>query len=489
MVHFAFFLRHHTSVLHPPSFHVQMHRGARKAGNNARDDDGSRRRDNTGKTCCGFVEIMEQRRELRFTSNKPRPWIERKFIIGLVLAIVGYAWYVYIGRLCVPMVRQDVGALGNRVMGIFFLVVYCLLGLMFFWTYIKLILTPPGFARDYPDYWEKQQPFGTSTQGGIGGERYELIPPSTLGDSSSNGIAERHLPVYSKDTSHYVTHATAVKPSVNADPKLSPLPPKPAHLPMQQARHPQNGQTTNSASILARLPPKEPVLLKEYRVCKREQHIKPMRAHHCRICGTCVLMMDHHCPWVGQCVGAFNYKFFVIFLFWSSLYTLWILGTLVGLVAKNTSHPSFSIDSQHIVLIALSGIFSLFTVMMLAAHVFMTLSNVTSIESLRIQDMRVDEKEILAELVPTCSTMNVFKKRRQIMKEWDREWGRPRSEMNIWWLGSKKANWEQRMGKSKLGWILPIGTSLGDGLTYPTNPRFDKDGRFRRRSEWPVELQ
>lgn len=37
--------------------------------------------------------------------------------------------------------------------------------------------------------------------------------------------------------------------------------------------------------------------------------------------------------------------------------------------------------------------------------------------------------------------------------------------------------------------VVPIGKSEGDGLTYPTNPRFDADGRWRRRSEWPAELR
>lgn len=37
------------------------------------------------------------------------------------------------------------------------------------------------------------------------------------------------------------------------------------------------------------------------RFCFKCMLIKPDRAHHCSVCGTCVLKMDHHCPWVGFC--------------------------------------------------------------------------------------------------------------------------------------------------------------------------------------------
>ena len=33
------------------------------------------------------------------------------------------------------------------------------------------------------------------------------------------------------------------------------------------------------------------------RFCDKCKAIKPDRAHHCSVCGRCVLKMDHHCPW------------------------------------------------------------------------------------------------------------------------------------------------------------------------------------------------
>ncbi|CAD5326390.1 unnamed protein product [Arabidopsis thaliana] len=63
------------------------------------------------------------------------------------------------------------------------------------------------------------------------------------------------------------------------------------------------------------------------RFCRKCNQLKPARCHHCSVCGRCVLKMDHHCVWVVNCVGALNYKYFLLFLFYTFLET-----TLVTLV-------------------------------------------------------------------------------------------------------------------------------------------------------------
>jgi hypothetical protein len=38
-------------------------------------------------------------------------------------------------------------------------------------------------------------------------------------------------------------------------------------------------------------------------------------------------------------------------------------------------------------------------------------------------------------------------------------------------------------------YLVPIGRSQSDGLAYHVNPRFDDQGRWRRRADWPTELR
>ncbi|XVF10758.1 hypothetical protein REPUB_Repub07fG0210400 [Reevesia pubescens] len=52
----------------------------------------------------------------------------------------------------------------------------------------------------------------------------------------------------------------------------------------------------------------------DIRFCQKCNQFKPPRSHHCSICKRCILKMDHHCVWVVNCVGALNYKYFLLFL-------------------------------------------------------------------------------------------------------------------------------------------------------------------------------
>lgn len=72
-----------------------------------------------------------------------------------------------------------------------------------------------------------------------------------------------------------------------------------------------------------------PVNKEDWTVCSRCETYRPPRAHHCRICGRCVRRMDHHCPWINNCVGELNQKYFIQFLLFVGLASIYSVAMVV----------------------------------------------------------------------------------------------------------------------------------------------------------------
>ncbi|KAF0982052.1 hypothetical protein FDP41_011913 [Naegleria fowleri] len=117
--------------------------------------------------------------------------------------------------------------------------------------------------------------------------------------------------------------------------------------------------------------------------CGRCQQPKPMRAHHCHICDTCVLKMDHHCPWLNNCVGLQNHKYFLsfsVFLAVASIYQFFMIG--FGLVGVYTPDPLlFEMwDWWALIEMILSGLVGITMFIFSSWHIYLVLTNQTSIE-------------------------------------------------------------------------------------------------------------
>jgi palmitoyltransferase len=69
------------------------------------------------RTLGNFVRDAAGRAHERREKQGAQPWIVLKLAVFITAGIVAYACYVYIGRLCVPMIRRRGGALGSRGLG------------------------------------------------------------------------------------------------------------------------------------------------------------------------------------------------------------------------------------------------------------------------------------------------------------------------------------------------------------------------------------
>ncbi|KDN49870.1 hypothetical protein RSAG8_01935, partial [Rhizoctonia solani AG-8 WAC10335] len=108
--------------------------------------------------CAGVArDTYKQRQQEREESQKPQPWILQKLVVGVVLGIIVWTYYVYVGRICIKLLNR-----GDTVKGGLYIAIFNLFFLMFGWTYLKVIITPPGFARDHVPQCE---PPGTTQYG------------------------------------------------------------------------------------------------------------------------------------------------------------------------------------------------------------------------------------------------------------------------------------------------------------------------------------
>uniref|UniRef100_A0A3P8VNY9 Palmitoyltransferase n=1 Tax=Cynoglossus semilaevis TaxID=244447 RepID=A0A3P8VNY9_CYNSE len=168
------------------------------------------------------------------------------------------------------------------------------------------------------------------------------------------------------------------------------------------------------------------------RYCDRCQVIKPDRCHHCSACDMCVLKMDHHCPWVNNCVGFSNYKFFILFLAYSLLYCLFIAATVLQYFIKFWTNELHTHAKFHVLfLFFVAAMFCISILSLFSYHLWLVGKNRSTIEAFRAPVFR------------TGSDKNGFS------------------------LGFRK-NIAQVFGDQKKYWLLPVFTSQGDGLTFPT---------------------
>ncbi|CAI0400971.1 unnamed protein product [Linum tenue] len=139
---------------------------------------------------------------------------------------------------------------------------------------------------------------------------------------------------------------------------------------------PLNGQEFNSVQKDLAKP--------RVRYCRKCNQLKPPRCHHCSVCGRCVLKMDHHCVWVVNCVGALNYKYFLLFLFYTfletSLVTVSLLPHFIAFFGDGEIPGTPGTLATTFLAFVLNLAFALSVLGFLIMHISLVATNTTTIE-------------------------------------------------------------------------------------------------------------
>ncbi|CAF2622536.1 unnamed protein product [Rotaria sp. Silwood2] len=120
-------------------------------------------------------------------------------------------------------------------------------------------------------------------------------------------------------------------------------------------------------------------------VCNRCDTYRPARSHHCRICKRCVRRLDHHCPWINNCVGEFNQKYFILFLFYIGVTSIYVLAFVIwSLIVFSQKNDSLIVHS--IIICVESCLFGLFVITIFVDQVQTILNDRSLIDTLKLDD-------------------------------------------------------------------------------------------------------
>ncbi|XP_075241112.1 palmitoyltransferase ZDHHC21-like [Convolutriloba macropyga] len=88
---------------------------------------------------------------------------------------------------------------------------------------------------------------------------------------------------------------------------------------------------------------------KDRTYCEKCDLNRPLRTHHCRVCGICVRQFDHHCWWINNCVGEDNKWLFFLLIFYSTVLTVLMMVTCFTYLLNDWVHtiPHTAVDTQN----------------------------------------------------------------------------------------------------------------------------------------------
>ncbi|PKS12051.1 hypothetical protein jhhlp_001347 [Lomentospora prolificans] len=247
---------------------------------------------------------------------------------------------------------------------------------------------------------------------------------------------------------------------------------------------------------------------------------KPDRASHSREIERCVRKMDHYCPWVGGMVAENSFKFFAQFTFYAWLFCAVVLSATAYTIAKQLEDGGVP-DGHTFAILVLSGFLGFFSCAMSGTALRFISKNMTNVDLLKKQMSYQLAVRVPLGTPPTERFMTItypLPRLASVQQQWQppqplassqaqqptaQTNGEAESQLptetdenpsalrdrlaqrtfailrtepgeNPWDLGYRR-NWIEVMGSSPIGWFLPITRSpctAHDNLEseYPYGP-------------------
>jgi len=181
------------------------------------------------------------------------------------------------------------------------------------------------------------------------------------------------------------------------------------------------------------------------RQCKWCNRYKPDRAHHCRVCRSCILRMDHHCPWIANCVGFRNHKYFYLLVLYSLLDVTFVFFTAMESLNRSLIQETPLTHRFLLVFcLTLSVMMGLLLTMFFLFHSWLMFQTTTTIEFCEKNYRHGGDS------AQSGSAKSIY-------------------DRGVW------ENVCAILGSNPVFWFLPCSPPSGDGLSFAVSEGMDRD--------------